>query len=62
MSLEEDLKRVIGPSKEGIKMLEAWKKRPPTSLEKAKRQAQASREFREKYNKEDESGGKRGAR
>ena len=53
MSLEEDLKRVIPASKEVRAMMEELKKMPPATLEQAKRQARASREFQEKYDRDD---------
>jgi len=62
MSLEEDLKRVIPADKETYDMMERLRKQPPPPLEKVRAQFKASREFREKYNKEHgETGRKDGA-
>jgi hypothetical protein len=52
MSLEEDLKKVIPPSKEERQRMERLKRQPPTTQEQSNAQIRASKAFREKYNHE----------
>ena len=52
MSLKDDLKKVIGPSKEDIDYMEWRKKQPRVTMEQANAQLRASKSFRERYDRE----------